>query len=164
MKNSEKFRRLRRILVFTVAIAILASVSTSFFGVRAAPSLSAESAVLMDFDSGAVLLDSNANERMGMASTTKIMTALIALETLDEEEIISANEECCGIDGSSLYLRPGETMNAIMDVMQEQIADSGFFHAINKSQEETPQESEDEEAPDQTVVAQVPRKTRKAKA
>jgi hypothetical protein len=58
----------------------------------------------------------------------------------------------------------GETMNAIMDVMQEQIADSGFFHAINKSQEETPQESEDEEAPEQTVVAQVPRKTRKAKA
>jgi hypothetical protein len=58
----------------------------------------------------------------------------------------------------------GETMNAIMDVMQEQIADSGFFHAINKTAEETPQESEDEEAPEQTVVAQVPRKTRKAKA
>ena len=58
----------------------------------------------------------------------------------------------------------GETMNAIMDVMQEQIADSGFFHAINQATEATPQESEDEEASEQTVVAQVPRKTRKAKA
>ena len=56
----------------------------------------------------------------------------------------------------------GEAMNGIMDVMQEQIADSGFFHAINKTAEATPQESEEQEA--ETVVAEVPRKTRKAKA
>lgn len=54
----------------------------------------------------------------------------------------------------------GEAMNGIMDVMQEQIADSGFFHAINKTAEAAPQESEEAE----TVVAEVPRKTRKAKA
>ena len=57
----------------------------------------------------------------------------------------------------------GENMNAIMDVMQEQIADSGFFHAINKATEETPQESE--EAETETVTAEAPQKrTRKAKA
>ena len=55
----------------------------------------------------------------------------------------------------------GEAMNGIMDVMQEQIADSGFFHAINKTAEAAPQESEEAET---VVVAEVPRKTRKAKA
>lgn len=55
----------------------------------------------------------------------------------------------------------GENMNEIMSVMQEQIAESGFFHAINKSQEPTPQESE--EAPE-TAVAETPKRTRKAKA
>ncbi|MBQ8818785.1 MAG: D-alanyl-D-alanine carboxypeptidase [Clostridia bacterium] len=110
MKNSEKFRRLKRILVFTVAIAILASVSTSFFGVRAAPSLSAESAVLMDFDSGAVLLDSNANERMGMASTTKIMTALTVVRLADVSTVISVPREAVGTEGSSVYLCEGEKL------------------------------------------------------
>ena len=109
MKNSEKFRRLRRILVFTVAIAILASVSTSFFGVRAAPSLSAESAVLMDFDSGAVLLDSNANERMGMASTTKIMTCIVALEEAELDEIVTTSSYATTQPKVKLYASKGES-------------------------------------------------------
>ena len=49
-----------------------------------APSVSAEGAVLIDADSGRVLYEKNADKRLYPASTTKIMTALIALETLEE--------------------------------------------------------------------------------
>ena len=46
-------------------------------------SVSAHSAVLIDADSGRVLWSKNADEKMSMASTTKIMTALVAVENTD---------------------------------------------------------------------------------
>lgn len=55
----------------------------------------------------------------------------------------------------------GENMNEIMNVMQEQIAESGFFHAINKTAEQDPQESEEQETGE---VTPAPKRTRKAKA
>lgn len=56
----------------------------------------------------------------------------------------------------------GESLDTIMEVMNGQINESGFFQAINKGQEEAPSESQETEP--ETVVATVPRKTRKAKA
>lgn len=73
-------------------------------------SLSAEASVLMDGYTGEVLLSTNADKRMPMASTTKIMTALIALElgNLDREYAISS--EAVGVEGSSIYLVEGERL------------------------------------------------------
>lgn len=78
------------------------------------PSVSAESAVLIDED-GEVLYEKNANAKGYPASTTKIMTALVTLEKLDElgldikSEII-VPEEAVGIEGSSIYLKKGERL------------------------------------------------------
>ena len=78
------------------------------------PSVSAESAVLIDED-GEVLYEKNADEKSYPASTTKIMTALVTLEKLDElgldkkSEII-VPEEAVGIEGSSIYLKKGERL------------------------------------------------------
>lgn len=78
------------------------------------PSVSAESAVLID-ESGQILYEKNANAKGYPASTTKIMTALVTLEKLDElgldekSEII-APEEAVGIEGSSIYLKKGERL------------------------------------------------------
>lgn len=78
------------------------------------PSVSAESAVLID-ESGQILYEKNANAKGYPASTTKIMTALVTLEKLDElgldekSEII-VPEEAVGIEGSSIYLKKGERL------------------------------------------------------
>ena len=74
------------------------------------PSISAKSAVLIDADSGRILFEKNADERMGMASTTKLMTALVALELAHSEDIISVPAEAVGVEGSSIYLVEGETL------------------------------------------------------
>lgn len=79
------------------------------------PSVSAESAALID-ESGQILYEKNANAKGYPASTTKIMTALVVLEKLDElgldmnSEVIIP-EEAVGIEGSSIYLKKGERIS-----------------------------------------------------
>ena len=74
------------------------------------PSLSAQSAVLIDADSGAVLFEKDAHRRMGMASTTKLMTALVALSLCPKDRVISIPAEAVGVEGSSVYLVEGERL------------------------------------------------------
>ena len=74
--------------------------------------ISARSAALYVPQTNEFLYTKNANERLGMASTTKIMTALIALERLSLDHVIEIDERAIGIDGSSIYLEKGEIMSA----------------------------------------------------
>lgn len=71
--------------------------------------LSAESAVFLDAVTGKKILAKNENSRKGIASTTKIMTAMIALESGDLDEEITVKKEETLIEGSSMYLKEGET-------------------------------------------------------
>ncbi|MEY8231768.1 D-alanyl-D-alanine carboxypeptidase family protein [Oscillospiraceae bacterium 50-16] len=74
-----------------------------------AVSTSASSVVLMDGDSGRVLYQSNPHERRLIASITKLMTALTALESGHGlEETVTIDPAWTGVEGSSLYLRAGE--------------------------------------------------------
>ena len=75
----------------------------------AAPALSAASAILTDED-GKILAAKDAHRRMGPASTTKIMTALLVLETCDPAAVITIPKEAVGIEGSSIYLCEGEAL------------------------------------------------------
>ena len=77
--------------------------------VRAAePSIRAQSAILMDAESGRVLYELDADTRSRIASTTKIMTGLLACETLALDAEYAVPAEAVGIEGSSMYLRAGE--------------------------------------------------------
>lgn len=73
-----------------------------------APSVSAEAAILLC--DGEVVLSKNADARLPMASTTKIMTALVAVEHWDLTKEVTVAPEACGVEGSSIYLTPGETL------------------------------------------------------
>ncbi|WP_425059554.1 D-alanyl-D-alanine carboxypeptidase family protein [Sporomusa carbonis] len=79
--------------------------------VCAAPSLSAQGAILMDAKTGQVLYEKNINKKLPPASTTKILTAIIAIESgrLDETVRVSANAAATG--GSSLNLYPGQLIS-----------------------------------------------------
>ncbi len=70
--------------------------------------ISARSAVVIDALSGRVLYEHNKDEKRGMASTTKIMTALCALEYGDMDKIVTISPTASGVEGSSMYLAKGE--------------------------------------------------------
>ncbi len=76
------------------------------------PVLSAQSAILMDADSGRVLSETNADEERLIASITKIMTALVALEaTEDLDALVTVKREYTLTEGSSMYLKVGEELS-----------------------------------------------------
>jgi len=71
----------------------------------------AKAAVLIEARTGRVLYAQNADEMLPMASTTKIMTALLALEQGDLSDVVIAPAEACGIPGTSIYLTEGERLS-----------------------------------------------------
>ena len=75
------------------------------------PEISAASAVVMYAD-GSCVWEKNADERRLFASTTKLMTALVAIELSEPDQPIEVAAECCGIEGSSMYLTPGQILTA----------------------------------------------------
>ena len=74
-------------------------------------SVAAKGAVLIDGSSGRVLFRQNADEMLPMASTTKIMTALIALENCALDETVTAGKNASGVEGTSIYLSVGESLS-----------------------------------------------------
>ena len=72
-----------------------------------APTPRAEAAVMMSGDGG-VLYAKNADTRRLIASTTKLMTALVCLENTSIDDVFTAQERHCRVEGSSMYLKAGE--------------------------------------------------------
>ena len=75
------------------------------------PGVSASCAILVDAESGRVLMDKNAHEERAIASITKLMTALVAVEsTSDLDRAVTIQKEWTLAEGSSMYLREGEEL------------------------------------------------------
>lgn len=75
----------------------------------AAPENSAGACVLVHADTGQTLYAKNADKHMLIASTTKIMTALVVIDRCDPNAQVTVKPEWTGIEGSSMYLKAGET-------------------------------------------------------
>ena len=105
MKNPKE--RIVIVSIFLILLFIFyATVVFSADGV----SVSAKSAALYDPASKSFLYTKNADMQLPMASTTKIMTALVAIENADLDKSVSISDDAIGTEGSSLYLKRGETM------------------------------------------------------
>ena len=76
----------------------------------AAAEPAARSAILMEAETGRVLYEKNAHEPLPMASTTKVMTALLALEEGELTDLVTAGPNAFGVPGTSLYLSLGEQL------------------------------------------------------
>ncbi len=68
------------------------------------------SAIIIEEETGRVLYESNAHTPLPMASTTKIMTALIALEQCELNEVVTVGPNAFGVPGTSVYLEEGEQL------------------------------------------------------
>lgn len=109
--------RTRWLLCFVLAFALLASpASVAIAGSTpgsqppAAPAVSAQGAVLMDAETGQVLFERNARVRFEPASTTKILTALLAIERGRLEDRVTVSPRAWDVEGTSAYLEIGEQL------------------------------------------------------
>ena len=94
-------------LIATAAAALLAAAVLLPIQARA---ISARRAYVLDAVSGRVLYEKEADQRSLIASTTKIMTALIVCEQCNVLDRMRIPKEAVGIEGSSMYLREGEVL------------------------------------------------------
>lgn len=111
---------MKRSVQKTVRKAAAALCAAAFFlgAVRASraaqlappPQVSAKSAALLDGTTGECLCEKNGDQRALIASTTKIMTGLLVCEAGDLDRTVTVPETAAGTEGSSMYLRSGETL------------------------------------------------------
>jgi D-alanyl-D-alanine carboxypeptidase (penicillin-binding protein 5/6) len=76
------------------------------------PDIQCASAILVDATSGQILYEENADVERPMASTTKIMTALLFCESVPDDAVITASDRACRVRDSSLHLKHGEQLKA----------------------------------------------------
>ncbi len=93
----------KRMLTIFLFITIIAIPHRAY-----ALSVSAEFACVMDAQTGQVLYEKNADRRHSMASTTKIMTALVAIEQGTLSDLVTVSKNAAGTEGTSLYLKAGD--------------------------------------------------------
>ncbi|MGI5852834.1 MAG: D-alanyl-D-alanine carboxypeptidase family protein [Bacillota bacterium] len=74
------------------------------------PKVTADSAVLIDEESGAIMFAKNEHIRRAPASTTKIVTALLAIEYGKMNEIVTVSPRAASVGGTSIWLRPGDKL------------------------------------------------------
>jgi D-alanyl-D-alanine carboxypeptidase len=105
--------KVRKMLSGVLVVFLLIQVLLPAAKVRAAgsaPGLSAESAALIDVASGRVLFSKNGTKKMRIASLTKTMTAIVAIENGKLDEVVTVPPEAVGVEGSSIYLKRDEKL------------------------------------------------------
>ena len=98
--------RIKNTITTALIAALFINACGSAFAVYV-PETSAVSAVVVN-GAGEAVYEKNADARMLIASTTKLMTALITAERAELDETVQIKKEYCDIEGSSMYLKPGE--------------------------------------------------------
>lgn len=91
--------------------------------------VSAQCAILMDATTGRILYEKQIDRRSLIASTTKIMTALVVCEQCNVLDRMKIPKEAVGIEGSSMYLREGEVLT-IQELLYGLMLHSGNDAAV----------------------------------
>ena len=115
----------KRLFAGTAAVLMAAVL---FFPVRA-EAISAQKAIVMDAATGRVIFEKNADSQSLIASTTKIMTALIVCEQCNVLDRMRIPKEAVGIEGSSMYLQEGEVLT-IQELLYGLMLHSGNDAAV----------------------------------
>ena len=127
---------MKRCLAFFLFCILLSGITVRAEGVQEPQNLYAKSAVLMDAKSGRVLFEKNGMEVMAMASTTKIMTCILALENGKPDDIVTASKEAASQPKVHLGMKSGEQFylkDLLCSLMLESHNDSAVAIAENIS-------------------------------
>lgn len=106
----------KRVLSLVISVGMLMSGMYVYADNSASLDLSAKSAILIEQSTGKVLFEKNPDEKMPLASVTKIMTMLLTMEALDSgkirlDDIVVASERAKSMGGSTIFLDTGEEMS-----------------------------------------------------
>ena len=93
----------KQLLILTITGVLAAFPITSH-----AMADSASAACVINGVTGEIVFEKNAHERRSMASTTKMMTAIVALENSNPDDVITVSEDAAIQEGSSAYIEPGQ--------------------------------------------------------
>jgi serine-type D-Ala-D-Ala carboxypeptidase (penicillin-binding protein 5/6) len=99
-----------RILVLLAALAALLAVAGVDAAAGPPPPVDADAVLVADGRTGEVLYALNEDERMPMASITKLMTALVTLENARPRDVVTVSPQAVGRGGSTIFLTPGEQL------------------------------------------------------
>ncbi|WP_034681540.1 D-alanyl-D-alanine carboxypeptidase family protein [Caldalkalibacillus mannanilyticus] len=144
---------LRRLLPLFLIIALLmTSIHTSPTFAEGEVGVSAQAAILIDQETGRILFQKKSNDQLRIASITKIMTAIVAIENGNLKDMVKTSKNAFGVEGSSIYLKLGEKLsledmiyglmlrsgNDAAVAIAEHIGGSveGFVYLMNKKAEE----------------------------
>ena len=107
------------VTIILITLILVNSALVTSFGAIEPPPIIAETGIVIDAKTGQVLYDKNMNEQRYPASTTKVMTALLALENLDLDKTVTIDAETPFTEGSRIYLLEGEqiTVEQLMHAM-----------------------------------------------
>ena len=112
--------KIKKISIILIVFSLIFVLFYGYFNVKNdlstvdAMSSSAKSMCVIDKDSGRILYSKNPYEKLPMASTTKVVTAITALEHCDDlDEKIVVADESIGVEGTSIYLRKDEEIRVI---------------------------------------------------
>ena len=106
-----------------------ASVTTSTTVPAGAPTVAGAAAILVNMDDGRVLYEKKADARRPIASTTKIMTGTLALESLALDQVITASKHATDAGESEIWLVPGEKLS-VKDLLYALLVKSGNDAAV----------------------------------
>ncbi|MBO5929037.1 MAG: D-alanyl-D-alanine carboxypeptidase [Clostridia bacterium] len=113
----------KKIICFLLVTALVFAATPTVFATEI-PAVSAQSAVLYEPQSGRFLYEKQADKRRAMASTTKLMTALVAAEILPMQKDITVPTEAVLVEGTALGLRGGDTIS-VKDLLVGMLLSSG---------------------------------------
>ena len=94
---------MKKVIVFIVVFSVFCNLCFAT-GVEN----SASSAIVINAKTRTVIYEKNSKTKRAMASTTKIMTALLVLEQAGLDEIVEIPQDAVGVEGTSLYIKKGE--------------------------------------------------------
>ncbi|MGL6107585.1 D-alanyl-D-alanine carboxypeptidase family protein [Romboutsia sp.] len=108
-----------------IAFTYCLGATTNSFATSSNPNLTAQYAVLMDYETGKILYEKNANNKLYPASTTKIWTAYVVLKHVSDLNKVVVIKDLPVVEGSSMYLKNGESFTV------KQLLDGVLIHSSN---------------------------------
>lgn len=117
-----------------IALAVTFVPANHVYAVTNPPQIVGVSGVILDANTGLVLFDKNKDAKLEPASTTKVMTALLALENLDLKQEVIIDEETSFTEGSRIYLLEGEKIT-VEDLLYALLLQSANDSAIALAKE-----------------------------
>lgn len=105
-----KSKRAKELLVTPLLVALLLLTNLGSVLAASVPQISAPSAILIDAKTGRVLMEKNSRVERPIASTTKMMTAILVIENCGLDEVAVTTPKAAATGEAEIYLKPGEMM------------------------------------------------------